>query len=128
LRRLIAMVYDTVIVIALLMLAAMAALLAGFREQTAFRDPGYTIYLGAVWCSYIVGCWHAGGMTLGMRAWRIRIEDKGGARPGWLICLLRFTVSLFSAALAGLGFLWAVFDPQKRAWHDILSGTRLVRF
>ena len=76
LRRLGIIVYDVVIVIALLMLAAMAAMLAGFRGQTAFRDPGYTLYLGAVWCSYIVGCWHAGGMTLGMRAWRIRIEER----------------------------------------------------
>jgi uncharacterized RDD family membrane protein YckC len=41
---------------------------------------------------------------------------------------LRFLVSLVSAGLAGLGFLWSLLDAGKRTWHDILSGTRLVRF
>ena len=29
---------------------------------------------------------------------------------------------------AGLGFLWSLIDAGKRTWHDILSGTRLVRY
>jgi uncharacterized RDD family membrane protein YckC len=27
----------------------------------------------------------------------------------------------------GLGFLWVLYDRDKLAWHDRLSGTRLVR-
>jgi uncharacterized RDD family membrane protein YckC len=26
----------------------------------------------------------------------------------------------------GLGFFWVLFDRDRRAWHDRLSGTRLV--
>lgn len=122
------MVYDAMVVVALLMLAAMLAMLAGLGEQTAMKDPAYTIYLVLVWFFYLAWCWNKGGMTVGMRAWRVRIEDKHGQKPGWGISAVRFLASLISAAPAGLGFLWSLFDSDKRTWHDILSGTRLTRF
>jgi uncharacterized RDD family membrane protein YckC len=31
-----------------------------------------------------------------------------------------------SALPLGLGFLWILADPHRRAWHDILAGTRVV--
>jgi len=101
---------------ALLMLATMLAMFAGFGGRTA-----------SIWFFYLTWCWHQGGMTVGMRAWRVRIEDKNGSRPGWGQCTIRFFASLLSAA-AGIGFAWALVDSRKRTWHDILSGTRLVRF
>jgi uncharacterized RDD family membrane protein YckC len=128
LRRLAIIVYDSIVVISLLMLATMLAMLAGFGGRTAMKDPIYTAYLLAVWFLYLAWCWHKGGMTVGMRAWRVKIEDKDGHRPGWGMSALRFLVSLVSAALAGLGFLWSLIDAGKRTWHDILSGTRLVRY
>jgi uncharacterized RDD family membrane protein YckC len=27
----------------------------------------------------------------------------------------------------GLGFIWSLFDKQKRSWHDIYSDTQLVQ-
>jgi uncharacterized RDD family membrane protein YckC len=121
------MAYDTVAVIALLMLATALAMAAGFRELSPLRDPAYAAGLLLTWFAYLAWCWRRGGMTLGMRAWRVRIERVAGGRPGWGACGLRFLVSLLSAAAAGLGFLWSLFDPQRRCWHDILSNTRLVR-
>jgi len=126
-RRLLAMFYDLVIVIALLMLATALAMLAGFREMTAMRDPGYTLYLALVCLLYFSLSWHRGGMTLGMRAWRIRIADRDGGLPGWTRCLARFLAAVLSAAPVGAGFFWSLFDAQKRAWHDRLSGTFLYR-
>jgi uncharacterized RDD family membrane protein YckC len=127
-RRLAIIVYDSMVVVALLMLGTMLAMLAGFGGRTAMKDPVYTGFLLLVWFLYLAWCWHKGGMTVGMRAWRVRIEDKNGNRPDWGISALRFLVSLLSAAVAGLGFLWSLFDKDKRCWHDILSGTRLVRY
>ena len=128
LRRLAIIVYDAVIVVSLLMLATTLAMLAGFGGRTAMKDPIFTLYLFAVWFLYLAWCWHRGGMTIGMRAWRVKIEDKEGLRPGWGASTLRFLVSLVSTAAAGLGFFWSLFDSDKRTWHDILSGTRLVRY
>lgn len=127
LRRLLIMLYDAFAVIALLILATSLAMLAGFEELSAGRDPVFTFYLVAVWFLYLGWCWSRGGMTVGMRAWRVVIEEEGGSRPGWGRCLVRFTVSLFSAAAAGIGFAWSLFEPRKRTWHDMASGTRLRR-
>ena len=119
------MTYDAVAIIALLMAATALAMLAGFRELSILRDPLYMLYLLGVWFAYLGWCWHRGGMTLGMRAWRVRIESAAGGQPDWGKCLLRFLVSLLSALAAGAGFLWSLFDAEKRCWHDRLSGTAL---
>jgi len=121
-------VYDFVIVISLLMLATLLAMLAGFGGRTAMQDPAYTVYLLSIWFFYLAWCWHKGGMTVGMRAWRVKIEDESGNQPGWGKSTIRFLASLLSAAAAGVGFAWALVDSRKRSWHDILSGTRLIRF
>lgn len=127
LRRLMIIVYDLVIVMALLMLAAAMALLAQVGDKIAFRDLGYTAYLLAVWYAYLAWCWHKGGLTLGMRAWSVRIIDDSGNPPGWAHCTVRFLCSILSAAALGAGFLWSLFEKDKRCWHDIVSGTRLVK-
>jgi len=121
-------VYDFVIVISLLMLATMLAMLAGFGGRTAMKDPIYTVYLLSIWFFYLAWCWHQGGMTVGMRAWRVKIEDENGNKPGWGKSTIRFLASLLSTAAAGIGFLWALIDSRNRTWHDLLSSTRLIRF
>jgi len=122
------MVYDFFIVISLLMLATMLAMFAGFGNRTAMQDPVYTAYLLSIWFFYLTWCWHKGGMTVGMRAWRVKIEDENGNRPGWGKSTIRFLAALLSAAAIGIGFAWALVDSRKRTWHDLLSGTRLIRF
>jgi uncharacterized RDD family membrane protein YckC len=121
------MVYDFFIVISLLMLATMLAMFAGFGDRTAMQDPVYTAYLLSIWFFYLTWCWHKGGMTVGMRAWRVKIEDENGNRPGWGKSTIRFLAALLSAAAMGIGFAWALVDSRNRTWHDILSGTHLIR-
>lgn len=119
------MVYDGLAVVALLLLATSAAMLAGFREVMAGRDFLFTAWLFLVWFVYLAWCWRGGGMTIGMRAWRVSIERADGGRPGWGQCLVRFVVSLLSAGLLGVGFAWSIFDSKGLTWHDLASRTRL---
>lgn len=121
------MFYDAAVLVSLLMLATGLAMLAGFGGRRAMEDPGFTAYLAAVWYLYLAWCWRRGGMTVGMRAWRVRIETLDGRRPGWGRSAVRFAVSLLSAAAGGIGFLWSLVDGRRRTWHDIASRTRLVR-
>lgn len=121
------MVYDAAAIVALWLLATALAMLAGFRELSITRDPVYSLYLLLVWFGYLGWCWHRGGMTLGMRAWKVRIESEAGGLPGWKSCAVRFLVSLLAAVAAGAGFAWSLFDREKRAWHDRASHTRLLR-
>ncbi len=122
-----AMLYDSLVVIALLLLATALALLAGSGQVIAGRDPLFTLYLLVTWFFYLAWCWRNGGMTVGMRAWKVTIVGDTGEKPGWGQCALRFLVSLFSAACLGAGFAWSLFESRKRTWHDLASRTRLVR-
>ena len=121
------MLYDTFAVMALLLLATALALLAGSGQVTAGKDLFFTLYLLLVGFIYLAFCWRKGGMTVGMRAWKVRIESGQGNAPGWGQCAVRFLVSLLSAACLGLGFAWSLFEPRKRTWHDMASRTRLLR-
>ena len=70
--------------------------------------------------------WTRGGQTLGMRAWRCRLVAADGEPVGWGQTVARFAAALVSWAALGLGFWWALADPERRTWHDRWSGTRIV--
>jgi uncharacterized RDD family membrane protein YckC len=125
-RRLLIMMYDAIALIALLMAVTALLLLTPLSDQTAFIDPLPTAVVVATWFLYLALCWRR-GLTLGMRAWRVRIVFEGEAKPGWGRYALRFIVSLASAACLGLGFLASLLDPEKRTWHDSASRSRLLR-
>lgn len=119
------MVYDSLLVVALLMVAAAVVVIPIGGEIR----PGtfwFQLYLVAVWWAYFAVCWRMGGQTVGMRAWRVRLVTENGDYIGWTGSALRFFVAAVSAAAAGMGFLWSLFDPHRRAWHDMATATRLV--
>jgi len=125
-RRCLVMLYDGLIVVALLMLAAAVALPLDRGQQQAGVDFLYTTYLLGVWFLYLAWNWRRAGMTLGMRAWRVRLLAEDGKPLGWFRCAIRFGVSLASFAVLGAGFAWSLADPRRRCWHDRASRTRLV--
>lgn len=122
-RRLAAIVYDTLLIIALWM-AASAVIVLLRQDEIPAANPWFQAYLMTVAWFYLAICWRA-GQTLGMKAWRIRITGMRGS-ISWPITLVRFAVAILSWAVVGLGFLWSLFHPQRATWHDLASGTRLV--
>ena len=125
--RFLVMLYDTIVIMALLMFATALALLLPLGNFTAGKDPVYTLYLFLVWFLYLAWCWRHGGMTLGMRVWKVVLLTESGRPADWRLCFVRFAGSLLSALPLGAGFAWSIFDEQQRAWHDRLSRSRLVR-
>lgn len=126
-RRLLAMGYDTVIVLGLLLIGAALVSPLDSGNQHALQDPAFTAYLLMIWFFYLACCWIKGGMTVGMRAWRLTLVADQGVSIGWKFCLLRFSVSLLSVAAFGLGFLWSLFDRRRRCWHDLASRSGIYR-
>jgi uncharacterized RDD family membrane protein YckC len=126
-RRLAAIVYDGVLLAGVLFAASLPLpLFPAAVQQTAwFRWSlrGYLLLVGFVFFGWF---WSHGGQTLGMRAWRIRVVITAGDEPGWRQAGIRYAVALGSWAALGGGFLWSLLDRDRRCWHDILSGTRLV--
>lgn len=126
LRRLAAMVYDALLLLALFMVGTLAVLPLTHGKAIPPGNPIYTTYLLLIGFLFFGWFWTHGGQTVGMRAWRVRLVQANGEAVTWNKALLRFAAALLSWAVCGLGFLWALFDPEHLAWHDRLSGTRLI--
>lgn len=125
-RRLAAMVYDAFLLLAVLFVATFPVLPLTGGEPVAAGNRLYGAYLLGVIYLYFAWQWVRGGRTLGMRAWRLRLVTEDGGRPGWRAATLRFVGAVFSWLPAGLGFLSGLVRADGRAWHDRVSGTRLI--
>jgi len=126
-RRLLVMLYDAVILLGLLMLASAVALPFGDVNKVALRDFWFTFWLLFVCFAYLGGCWRYGGMTVGMRAWKVRLISSNEPIISWPMCLLRFLVGLVSLSVLGLGILWALVDQKNRTWYDRAAHTLLIK-
>lgn len=124
-RRLAAMVYDALVLAAVLMIAG-GLWVAAHRAAAPPGDPWFRLYLAAVTALFFAAFWSR-GETLGLRAWKLRLVGPDGRPPGWGRALLRCAAAILSWLPLGLGFLWVLVDRDRLAWHDRLSGTRLVR-
>jgi uncharacterized RDD family membrane protein YckC len=67
-----------------------------------------------------------GGATPGMMARRLRAASFDGSDPASAQLLWRGCGYLASAAIALLGFAWAIWDQDHLTWHDRISQTYLV--
>ena len=68
------------------------------------------------------------GRTVGMRLFSLELVDVDeNAYPTLHQSAVNSAVFLLSLALAGIGFLPIFFNEERRAAHDILSGTILIR-
>lgn len=137
-RRLAAMFYDWLILIALWMLAmalglGLVALLnsAGVISFANYADPAayiadhkiwFQLYSLALFIGFYLYFWCKGGQTLGMRSWRVLLVQQDG-RP---VTLKQAAIRALTALL-GLGNLWLLIRWGKGlALQDQLSHTQMV--
>ncbi|MCA9774171.1 MAG: RDD family protein [Myxococcales bacterium] len=77
-------------------------------------------------------------VTVVLVAWRgqspgkflagIRVVNAQGRPPGFVRAALRELIGKpLSALFFGLGYVWAIFDSQRQAFHDKIAGTWVVR-
>lgn len=136
-RRIAAMIYDSLLVAACCMLVVAIAI--GIRavvvgadtiqaEKEAALGGGITQLLVFLTIyAFFAGFWQTKRQTLGMRAWRLRIDDAGSGGPiNFKQGILRYITAWLSFAAVGLGYFWVWIDREKRSWPDLVSGTRLV--
>ena len=70
--------------------------------------------------------WLKQGQTLGMLAWRLKLQTLDGRPLRPRAVIYRFLGALLSFATLGLGYFWILFDPARRSWADHFSGTLMV--
>lgn len=76
--------------------------------------------------SYGAVMWKLKGTTIGGIVCGLRVVRLDGRPIDWPTAIVRALGAFLSAAVAGLGFIWVVFDPERQSWHDKIAGTVVV--
>jgi uncharacterized RDD family membrane protein YckC len=126
-RRLVAMVYESLLLLALLLVASFAYIPVLGSLQGPFQKAVFQLYLLGVMMLYFVLFWKCGGQTLAMKTWRIRLTGLDGRPPSTAQCIARFALAAMGLLCAGIGFVWALIDREHQFLHDRLCKTRLTR-
>jgi uncharacterized RDD family membrane protein YckC len=124
-RRAAAVLVDGLAVWGLLELGGLLGAAIEARELAA-RAFAWT-YAGVVPAAYVVLTHGTGGQTLGKRLIGVRVVTAAGHAVGYPRALARYLAWWLSALLLGTGFLVAVGRRDRRALHDLVAGTRVVR-
>lgn len=135
-KRIAAMVYDGLILLAIAFVYGWAVLIIKYKfldiplPENGRAELGVTPSLGliVVLVGFYCFFWRFAGQTLGMRAWRLRVINQNGQSPNWTECLLRCVTALMSLAIFGLGYFWSLIDKNNMTLHDHLSKTQVVQY
>ena len=127
-RRLSALIYDGFLLLAVFFATTLLLLLLRGGRPFTPQDPYYSACLVLVGGIFFGWFWTHGGQTLGMRAWKIKLETVDGQPVTWRHAAVRGVSALLGAACLGLGYFWVLVDSERRSFQDIASGTRLVRY
>jgi len=148
-RRLITMVYETFLLLAVEMLAVALFLVVTRNNHAPVFQYAMKVWLFVVTGAYFVWGWTNSGHTLAMKTWRMQVVTSAGARlppttavvryllawgwflPALLACTalgLKDKVQIGAAVAVGV-LAWgltALLDRDRQFLHDRLAGTRLV--
>lgn len=145
-RRLMAMLYDTFLLMAILMCTSavytviVVSLTGDFTQSAAIStddvlhelrptELGWPIFpvLGSVYSGFFIYFWYNTGQTLGMLVWKIKIVSSNHEAISITQCLIRIITAFFSFALLGLGYLILLRKSTQQSWHDSASKTKVIR-
>jgi uncharacterized RDD family membrane protein YckC len=105
------------------------------RFLDSLTDPGWIAHAAGIlglwialwWCYFAVG-WGLLGATVGKWIFGLRIVDHRGRSPiGLSRAFLRLAAYSVSSVTLGMGHLLIELRPDRRALHDVLAGTWVVR-
>lgn len=153
------MLYDTLILIGILALLTLMlvpllngkVLIPAEMGWLAYLYRAFQLFVCALFFAYF---WtRSKGQTLGMQAWRLRIESETGRTLSWALALKRIALLglLTVPAIAAYWLIWkgwdgwaravamtisvapivasygaSSFGEQRLAWHDRWTHTRVV--
>lgn len=128
-RRIAAMLYDGILILALLFLSTLPFIaVRGGEPVEADGNFIYRLILALVIYAFFVGFWTRSGRTLGMQSWRLQLLAADGNPPTIAVASVRFFAAILSWLPCGLGFLWQVWDKDGLTWHDRISKTHIVYY
>ena len=67
------------------------------------------------------------GNTIGLKLVGARIVRENGDVSGFFHTFIRAFAAILSFIPLGLGYAWALWDPQRQTWHDKIMHTYVMR-
>jgi uncharacterized RDD family membrane protein YckC len=134
-RRLGAYIYDLFAIAAVLMVAGILAILVvilsdkiGLINLQDYQDIAaylaqnilFALYLAFVIVGFYGYFWTKAGQTLGMKAWRLRVQNSDGSNIRFTQAVIRMATSAF-----GLGNILALFS-DRNAFQDLWGECEVV--
>ena len=89
-----------------------------------FLTMGISMVFSAAYGIFFMGKF---GATPGKMALRLRIVMSNGAKISWGRAVGRYFAEMLSSLTLGIGYIIAAFDDEKRALHDHICDTRVIR-
>ncbi|MFM1570869.1 MAG: RDD family protein [Porticoccaceae bacterium] len=136
LRRLAGLVYDAFLLFAISLgygavLLILRIIIIGIDGAPAVNPPLLLQWLGFIGLyialsGYYVICWRKQGQTLGMKAWRLRLQQPNGTLATPTQCWKRCLAAPLSLSCLGIGYLWCLLPPANQCLHDRYTGTEVI--
>jgi uncharacterized RDD family membrane protein YckC len=120
-RRILALLYDLLLVASLLVLASLLVVMVNGGESTDPNHPAKIAFFIGVVFVYFGYSWVNGGQTVGMKAWKIKLISEVSRRISWTQALVRFA---FAMPLVGL--IWSMFNAKHQGFHDTAANTVMI--
>jgi uncharacterized RDD family membrane protein YckC len=125
-RRLLSMIYESLILIAVLFIASFIFHLVFQDTSSILFRPAFQLYLLLIAGIYFTWFWTHGGQTLPMQTWKLRVISSDGQRLCLKQALARYLFAVIGILFLGCGIFWALIDRDGLFLHDRLAGTRIV--
>lgn len=120
------LVYEALVLTALCFACAFIFIWLVGDATHGVKRYGLQLLLWVSSGAYFVWCWHKGGQTLAMQSWRLKLTNKHDELLTLKLAVARYILATASLMLFGMGFLWAIFDPDHLFLHDRLLKTHIV--
>ena len=107
-------------------LTDLAQKLQALWQNSTYNILGNSFLITLVVIGYFTFFWSLVGFTPGKALLGLKVVRKDGARISFGRSLVRFFAYWISALPLFLGFLWVLWDPKRRGWHDKIAGTQVL--
>ncbi len=135
-RRIAAMVYDFLLVVALSFFYYAVAIginiaIHGVPEQGQRVNWGHfklVVFFGWLCFILLFFCyfWNKSGQTLGMKTWHLKTFNNQNQFPSYSQSIVRCLIAPFSLLFFGAGYWWMFANPKRQTLHEKISRTYTV--
>lgn len=108
----------------LVLVGILCAMLNNFLPRMHHFNPPQVLIPLAIYGAVM---WKLRGTTIGGIVCGLKVVRVDNRVIDWPTAVVRALSCFLSMAVAGLGFLWMLFDDDRQTWHDKIAGTTVVR-